>query len=110
MPTQRTARIKPEDVKMPEDHLAPLGDFDMQFEGEKFTVHGKLLRDYNTIILLSQVDRNAGVLPSLLTRLIGQEQHDLLIKILTEDDGFVDIERIGDFLRAAVAKGQGKNS
>jgi hypothetical protein len=108
--TAKTARIKPEDVKQPQDHKQELKDVTVEFHGEQFTVKGRALKDYKLLLLLNQMEKNGAVLPQVLTRLLGDEQHDRMVAVLEEEDGYVDAESVGDFFRTLMEEAGRKNS
>jgi hypothetical protein len=110
MATQRTARIKPEDVKMPEDHKLEVQDTTVEFNGEQFTIKGKALKDYRMLVMLKKVEKDASALPDVLTKLLGEEQHERMINTIEDEDGFVDLEIVADFLRKLMQEAGRKNS
>ena len=107
-----TARIRPEDVKKPEDHKKEIKDVTVTFQGTEFTVKGKALKDYRLLMLLNKVEKNGALLPEVIDRLIGQEQHDKMVELLAdeEDDGYIDTETVGEFLRTLLEEAGRKNS
>ncbi|MDI2032998.1 hypothetical protein [Paenarthrobacter nitroguajacolicus] len=105
-----TARKELSEIKQPEDHKAKVEDFTIEFSGEKFTVKAKAVKDYRILMLLAKVETDASALPEALTKLLGAEQHERMIDAIEDNEGFVDIETVGEFLRELMQAGNRKNS
>ena len=101
----------PAGVKQPEDHKEPaLKDVTVAWEGNEYTASASSFGDYRTFRLLSKMEKNPAVLPEILDRLLGEDQHDALIEASEDEAGHVPTEKIGEFLRALFeAAGQGNS-
>lgn len=98
-------------AKVPEDHKEPaLRDVTVEWEGREYTAEAASFGDYRTFRLLTRMEKNPAVLPDILDRLLGEEQHDALIEASEDETGHVPTEKIGEFLRALFeAAGQGNS-
>jgi hypothetical protein len=101
----------PAGVKQPEDHKEPaLRDVTVSWEGNEYTASSAAFGDYRTFRLLTRMEKNPAVLPDILDRLLGEDQHDALIEASEDETGHVPTEKIGEFLRALFeAAGQGNS-
>jgi hypothetical protein len=112
MATTRTARKELSEVAQPQDHKKEIKDVTVEFRGAEFTIKGKALKDYRLLLLLNQMEKNGAVLPEVLNRILGQDQHDKMVELLADpdDDGFVDAEDVTGFLRTLMEEAGRKNS
>jgi hypothetical protein len=108
MPTRKSV---PATVKQPEDHKAPEPkDVVVRWDGNEYTVPSYAFGDYRTFRLLSKVEKNPAVIPDILDRLLGEDQHEALIDASEDNEGRVPTEKIGEFLKALFeAAGQGNS-
>ena len=106
-----TKKSIPANVKQPEDHKEPaLRDVTVTWDGNEYTAAASAFGDYRTFRLLSKMEKNPAVLPEILDRLLGEDQHDALIEASEDENGHVPTERIGEFLKALFeAAGQGNS-
>jgi hypothetical protein len=108
-----TRKSIPATVKQPEDHKEPAEaprDVTVEWYGATYTVEAAAFGDYRTFRLLSKVEKNPAVIPDILDRLLGEDQHEALIDATEDDGGHVSTERIGEFLKALFeAAGQGNS-
>ncbi|QOT19736.1 hypothetical protein [Paenarthrobacter sp. YJN-5] len=112
MTAQRTARKELSEVKQPEDHKQAIQDVTVELRGESFTVKGKALKDYRLLLLLNKMEQNGAYLPEVMERILGQEQHEKVIDLLSDpdDNDYVDTEDVGNFLRTLMEEAKAKNS
>lgn len=112
MATAKKTNI-PATVKQPQDHLEPapeLHDVTLKWGGREYTAPASAFGDYRTFRLLTKIEKNPGVIPDVLDRVIGEEQHEALIEATEDENGFVSTEKIGQFLKALFEKaGQGNS-
>jgi hypothetical protein len=111
MAAPRKTTTVPAAVKQPQDHLDPAPkDVTVEWEGNEYTAPASAFGDYRTFRLLSKLEKKPAVIPDLLDRIIGEEQHEALVDASEDEDGNVPIDRIGEFLKALFeAAGQGNS-
>jgi hypothetical protein len=105
-----TRRKEISEVKQPEDHKPKVEDVTLEYAGETFTLKAKVLKDYRMVLMLAKADKNAAELPAVMVKLLGEEQHEKMLNALEDEDGMVDIEEVGKFLRELLTAGNRKNS
>lgn len=97
--TRDRSPVKPQDHKPASEHAVT---FD--FEGEKFTVDVRAIRDTRTMFALRKED-----METVLLRTLGEKGTERAIKAIEDEDGYSDSIRLAELVQIMYEKAGAKN-
>lgn len=87
--------------KTPQDHKDADGPRDVDIDGLTVTVDSRLMNDWRFVRMLRSADSDTLAIVDVVDRVFG-DQMPAIEAHLADEDGFVDAEKVGDFLRQAL--------
>ena len=92
--------------KKPTDHKPKAGDMvTVTFRDNDYTFDARYAKDARVLLAARK-----GALDDVIVRMLDAKQFEKILTSIEDEDGFTDMEELGEFVEAAFEAGGAKNS